>query len=109
MPIRVLDFFGIIVGGMNTAMRRTIIFLAMWAMIVPVAAFATSVTGKTEYPDETHYTIKCDTGVPATVKRMHPVNPRRAYSNGWWYVVGGSYFNYPTQEAAVKAACHSPR
>lgn len=37
--------------------------------------------------------------------RVRPADPKLMYMNGWWLVVGGSYFNYPSREAAVKAAC----
>lgn len=79
--------------------------LAACAMIAPAAAFAWSVTNQIDHPNETRFAIKCDNGATATVKQMHPGDPKLAYMNGWWFVVGGSYFNYSSQDAAVKAAC----
>lgn len=90
---------------MNKVIVRIIILLAACAMTAPAAALAWSVTNQIDYPNETHFVIKCDNGATATVKQMRPADPKLAYMNGWWLVVGGSYFNYPSRETAVKAAC----
>lgn len=94
---------------MNNAMGRILIFLWLCALIVPAAASAWSVTKEIDFPDETHFVVKCDNGATVTVKQMRPANPRLAYMNGWWLVVGGSYFNFASQDAAVKAACNTAK
>lgn len=90
-------------------MKRVALLLAACAAIAPGAAVAWTITSQIDYPNETHYVIKCDNGATATVKQMHPVEPKLAYTKGWWFVVGGSFFNYPSQDAAVKAACAAPK
>ncbi len=97
-------FCGTIGGRMNRA-GRILILCGVWAFFAPAAAFAWKVTNQIDRPNETHYVIKCDNGAMVTVKQMRPVDPKLGYMNNWWLVVGGSYFNYPSQEAAVKAAC----
>ncbi len=82
-----------------------LILAGICGLFAPAGAYAWKVTHQIEYPNETHFFIKCDNGAVATVKLMHTADPRLAYMNGWWMVVGGSYFNYPSQEAAVNAAC----
>lgn len=94
---------------MNNAMGRAIIFLAVCVLIVPAPASAWKIEKQIDYPNEAHFVVKCDNGATATVKQMRPTDPKLAYANGWWHVVGGSYFNFASQEAAVKAACNAPK
>ena len=90
---------------MGKSIGSVAFLLAVCAMMAPPAAFAWSVTKLIDRPDETRYVIKCDNGATATVKQIHANDPKLMYMNGWWLVEGGSYFNYSSQEAAVKAAC----
>lgn len=90
-------------------MGRITILLALCALIVPPLASAWKTEKQIDYPNEAHFVVKCDSGATVTVKQMRPTNPKLGYMNNWWLVVGGSYFNYPSQETAVKAACNAAK
>ncbi len=86
-------------------MCRKILLLCFCFLSVATIASAWSVQKKIEYEEETQYVIKCDNGKTSTVKQLHSQKGKKAYSNGWWYVVKGSYISYNSMEPAVLVGC----
>lgn len=89
-------------------MEKSLLLVALCFTLAASSAEAWKVKAKSDFPDETVYVVECDGGDTAKVKQMHPVAPNRQYENGWWHVVDGNYFGYPSIEAAVKVACKYP-